>query len=1359
MNHTSPRRYFIPLLIVLIFNFNSVLAQDTATPDKRDLGIGLPSQTSASDPAAQSQTKSTRPELVLQTGITSPAGQVVFSPDGRLLASMSVFGGAVKLWSLATGQELRTLNLGERSMATSYLSSGFAFTPDGRQIISLNSGQLKFWDVSTGTELRSLMLPDARNIFFVDLSPDARFLSSIDTMGEKIKLWEVQTGRALPSINLDDKKMMRAETLVFSPDGSTLAVGGQIQEGVKSLYQITLWNVATQQRLKTIEMKTPSGAAAMPQMGGKITSVNPERGLKFSADGRFLALAIRDQTFENNLSTLGTGATNSAPTAIDNAIQIWDLKSGKEVTAFKVSDAALGKGQDNLTFMASRSLALSSDSKQLASVGNDRAVRLFDPATGQLLRTLTGHTAAIATLAFSRDDRLLATSGLDNTVRIWETQTGREIRSLRGTASPVETIAFSADGRTLATGGASAVNLWEMATGVATRSVTLPEKHERGFEYSTHSFLSPDGRLIATESRADSSVKLIDARSGRELHSFSLPAGRSLGGGSFSQDGSALVLVDTRAKREKENQTSNQASDPAPAQTPAATPPQTFDPKELMKQMRKKGGKNPMMANMPNMPNMAEMQKMQKEMEEAAKNGEMGKIMEMSQQMMKNMGVSTAMLGATGGTPPAPVNTDNNITIWNVATGQQIHSLTSGTGFMQMENVPVALSRDAHSIASTVGNTTIKVWDAQTGSERQKLPVNRAMNTSALAWNNDGRLLASATWETKAGFSFNNQAAENISFDDTFTYTARIWDAATGRELQALSGHKSPINALAFSEDSKTLATGSDDATIRLWDAATGRQIHLLTGHTLGITALKFSPDGKLLVSGSSDGSTRLWSVASGAQLATLVSLNAGADWLVVTPDGLFDGSPAAWNQILWRFSPNIMNVEPVEVFFNEFYYPGLLGDILADRNPRPPQDITEKDRRQPKLKLTLADDRLATGGSVSSRNVAVKINVVEAPAGAQDVRLFRNGSLVKVWRGDVLRGQPSATLEANVALAAGENRFSAYAFNRDNIKSTDETLTLTGAESLKRAGTAYVLAIGVNAYANSQYNLKYAVADADAFGEEVSRQQNRLKRFAEIKVVNLRDSEASKANILAALKRLAGTETNENIPASLAALKPAQPEDVVIIYFAGHGTAQQNQFYLIPHDLGYDGARTQLDAAGLQTILSHSISDRELETAVEGLGADQLLLVIDACNSGQALEASEKRRGPMNSKGLAQLAYEKGMYILTAAQGYQAALEAAQLGHGYLTYALVEEGLKTPAADAEPRDGRVIVREWLNYATERVPQMQETKIKAARGMGINLSFVEGEEQAKESEQHGVQRPRVFYRRETEAEPLIVAQP
>src|SRR4029079_18663422 len=99
-------------------------------------------------------------------------------------------------------------------------------------------------------------------------------------------------------------------------------------------------------------------------------------------------------------------------------------------------------------------------------------------------------------------------------------------------------------------------------------------------------------------------------------------------------------------------------------------------------------------------------------------------------------------------------------------------------------------------------------------------------------------------------------------------------------------------------------------------------------------------------------------------------------------------------------------------------------------------------------------------------------------------------------------------------------------------------------------------------------------------------------------------------------------------------------------------------------------------------------------------------------------LESEGKRPGQMNSKGLAQLAYEKGMYILTAAQSYQAAQEAARFGHGFLTYALVEEGLKTKAADNEPKDGQVLLREWFDFAAERVPQMQQDELNAQQKQG-----------------------------------------
>jgi uncharacterized caspase-like protein len=177
-----------------------------------------------------------------------------------------------------------------------------------------------------------------------------------------------------------------------------------------------------------------------------------------------------------------------------------------------------------------------------------------------------------------------------------------------------------------------------------------------------------------------------------------------------------------------------------------------------------------------------------------------------------------------------------------------------------------------------------------------------------------------------------------------------------------------------------------------------------------------------------------------------------------------------------------------------------------------------------------------------------------------------------------------------------------------------------------------------------------------------------------------------------------------------------------------------------------------------MQNVLDHSLSDRALDHVMEGINAGQFLLVIDACNSGQVLEADEKRPGPMNSKGLAQLAYEKGMYILTASQSYQAALEVAQLGHGLLTYALIEQGLKETYADNDPHDGKLTVREWLNYASQRVPQIQIQKLKEARGLGLHLSFAsEADSGSSLEDDHELQRPRTFYRRELISNPFIIA--
>jgi WD40 repeat protein len=548
-----------------------------------------------------------------------------------------------------------------------------------------------------------------------------------------------------------------------------------------------------------------------------------------------------------------------------------------------------------------------------------------------------------------------------------------------------------------------------------------------------------------------------------------------------------------------------------------------------------------------------------------------------------------------------------------------------------------------------------------------------------------------------------------------------IWDLTTKTKRPVLKG-RGPI---AIGGDNNRFLASSSDGQIVVWDLQT-RQMKALGIEASNASALGFIPKTNLLVI-IGDGKTRLWDAALGQELLTLIALD-NDDWMVVTPDGLFDGSPAAWGQILWRFGGNLSDTVPLEHFFEEYYTPGLLRRVVAGERPRVAVDIANKDRRQPNLKITSPAAQQADG--VTERTVTLKIDISESPAGAQDVRVFRNGSLVKLWPGDVLKDKNEISLEATVPIVAGENRFTAYAFNRDNIKSADAEVVITGSQTLAHPGRTFILAIGINKYSENPIfkELNFAEKDAETFSKEIAVRQTALGRQAKV-IEPLYSEKAKKNDILSALSNLRDQ---------------VQPEDTVIIYFSGHGKATKDgRFYLIPHDIGFS---TQAE------ILDHSISDLELEEVFRAIDAARILLIIDACNAGQALGGEDERRGPMNSQGLGQLAYEKGMYVLAAAQGYQAATEARVLGYSLLADSLLREGL-TVSADAR-RDGQITSREWFEFAARRVPQRQRELMRAAQTAGSSLVFVDQEK--GDSGKKSVQTPRVFYRRETEVVPFVI---
>jgi WD40 repeat protein/uncharacterized caspase-like protein len=1060
----------------------------------------------------------------------------------------------------------------------------------------------------------------------------------------------------------------------------------------------------------------------------------------------------------------------------DNTIKLWEVASGMQLRSLAGHAAPI------------RSVVFSPDGQLLASASNDKTIKLWDPKTGKQLRSLEAHVREVLSIALSPDGKLLASASNDKMINLWDPQTGKQLRSFSGHAGPVTSVAFSADGQLLASASDDkTIKLWDVVNGTQLRSL---EGHSKTVNLVA---FSPYGKVIGSAS-ADETIRQWDAATGKQLSSIEVTGAGSEVSVAFSPDWTVIAIAGADKTILVDVQTGKQLSSikgTAVAFSPdgkvIASGRQIIaeDIKDFdygIKLWDVASGKliNSLASNAYPVHSIA-----------LSRDGKL--LASGSNDAIKLWDVASGMqlrsfVGYTHGVYSVAFSPDGKviaggsfftIKLWDVASGTQLRSL----GVRGLAK-SLAFSPDGKVIASSSADKTI-LWDVASGTQLRSLEGHVWPLITSVAFSPNGKVIASGgddktiLWDVASGaklwegdsfltncVTFSPDGKLLAIASSAGPKTLELWDVMSGAQVRSFEGHSGSVKSVAFSPDGKLLASCGMDSTVKLWDLASGTQLRSLEGHSSEVSSIAFDPHGKLLLSGSEDATMKLWSVSDGRMLASLISLDQH-DWVVVTPDGLFDGSQAAWKQIIWRFNNNTSNYAPVEAFFSDFYYPGLLADIVAGKNPKAPSDISEKDRRQPELKLTLAD--LQSNKLLTTRNLIVKIDVSQAPAGAQDVRLFRNDSLVKVWHGDVLNGKSSVNLEETIPIVAGENRLTAYAFNHDNIKSRDVTLVVNGAQELKRKGTLYVLAIGINKYRSKSKDLNFAIPDVDEISKQVKAYQDKLGNYARTEIVFLTDQEATKANIMLALRRFAEGEQVRIQPdtpvawkADLEKVKAIEPEDAVVIYYAGHGIAFGEHFYLLPHDFS---ARTEVQ------LKESSVSDAELNEVLERVGAGKLLMVIDACQSGQALGGEKEGRGPMNSKGLAQLAYDKGMYILTAAQSFQAAKEVSrsqtgkEIKHGLLTFVLLE-GLNKARTDGE---GRITEREWMNYAVDQVPlmEMEEMKkrnieIRQGGGRGqrsSELVFVPGDNDKVDPEKRNVQRPRVFYRREVESNPLIIAKP
>lgn len=884
-------------------------------------------------------------------------------------------------------------------------------------------------------------------------------------------------------------------------------------------------------------------------------------------------------------------------------------------------------------------------------------------------RTFAGHKAAVLSIAFSSTGDTILTGGADGGAKLW-TVSGQKIRDFDH-AAMVHCVSWAyADGQPQIITGSSdgTFKVWNLGSQMAT-PVRLYNRSLDALK------LSSDGKLLLSGSGANPVAKIaqLDGNTLGRLSGYT----SSITSLAISPDGSSLLVghADSTAKIwDLSNQTITAVQHPGRLESVAFSPINAED---------SIGGKIILTGCEDNI----------------------CRVQNRSDKTIQPLAPANMGVFSLDGRFALTGSAEGATKLWDLATMNSSPVEHSERSVTALAFSPVPGSK-AFAIGAFSGS--VVYWDS-IGAVPVSFKLSPPAPINALAFSADGNALV-------CGSKSGQTEIRNIAGKQLKAYPNR------NRGIQ-------PIRALAYAPRGSRTAVGAGSVlratgkNAELWNITTD-EIISFKGHVSVVSAVAFSPQGDLVYTGSEDGTVKIWDAASGKEIATLVSIG-NSDWAITTPPGLYDASPAAMKRMHYVVGMDVVVLRQIK---ERFWDPGLMAKVtgFSQDTIRSLPDLGNVPM-YPEINMKIEGNKL-------------NIRLVERNGGLGRVSLYINnkrietdinpGRVLKLAPIDLDQDKYIGLYRSDTANTIGITTYNAGNWLRSPVielpyqpvgargtNTNNPNLSPSDCKSSKPH--LYLIVVGTSKYQDASKNLAYPDHDATEMAMALS---SAGKAMLGAENVHLQLLSTAGGNTTLSSK--------ENIRAAFEAFaQKATPCDVLVVYFSGHGStwasdAIKKSFYYLTKDISSEKLRD----ADIRN--AYAISDADLETWLNKIRAQKQVLIIDACNSGQAASII----GGIGQRDLATQNFAMGILndrtgalIMTGSLADMVSFEANKYGHGLLTYSLLK-GMSGPGL----KSGKIVdVMTLFQHARQEVPilaeriKQKQTPVIASGGDSFPIGIVD----------------------------------